>query len=199
MSGSPRLPAFSPSELTPDQRDLYETITDGPRAKGPQRFALTDPEGRLHGPFNAMLLSPAVGRALQDLGAAIRYASQLRPRTREIAILVVAASWDSAFERYAHERVGAAVGLTEPELRALREGGDPGLTDPVEHAAWELTRTLIRDGGTLTDEQYDRARTTLGERTLFELSTLVGYYATLALQLRLFAIPAPTPTPTPTN
>jgi 4-carboxymuconolactone decarboxylase len=39
----------------------------------------------------------------------------------------------------------------------------------------------------LTDEEYGEAVKALGERTLFELTTLVGYYATLALQLRVFA------------
>ncbi|WP_105972943.1 carboxymuconolactone decarboxylase family protein [Streptomyces geranii] len=194
---TPRLRRLAPVELTDTQRKLHATITGGPRARGPQSFALTDAEGRLHGPFNAMLLSPELGRALQELGAAIRYASQLPARTREMAILVVAASWDSAFERHAHERVGAAVGLTEPELLALREGADPGFTDPLEHAAWELTRTLVDAGGTLTDEEYERARGALDERTLFELSTLVGYYGTLALQLRLFAVPAPPGPPNP--
>ncbi|MCX4765139.1 carboxymuconolactone decarboxylase family protein [Streptomyces sp. NBC_01275] len=187
----PRLPLLDPGELSPEQRTLYEEITRGPRARGPRHFALTDADGRLHGPFNAMLLSPALGRSLQELGAAIRYASGLSPRVRELSILVVAAAWDCAFERYAHERVGRAAGLTEPELTALRESRDPQLADPREHAAWELARTLTVPVRALDDEGYERARTALGERALFELSTLVGYYATLALQLRLFAVPAP--------
>jgi hypothetical protein len=77
------------------------------------------------------------------------------------------------------------------ELRALRAGRDPGFTDPLEHAPRDLTRTLVRDGGRLDDRRYEKARAALGERTLFELSTLVGYYGTLALQLRLFAVPEP--------
>jgi 4-carboxymuconolactone decarboxylase len=133
-----------------------------------------------------MLLSPGLGRSLQDLGAAIRYRSQLAPRVREIAILVVAQVWDSAFERHAHERVGAAVGLTETELAALREGRDPLLTDITERTAWEFTRALVHRSGAVGDAQYEAARSVLGERVLFELSTLVGYYGTLALQLRLF-------------
>jgi hypothetical protein len=47
--------------------------------------------------------------------------------------------------------------------------------------------------------RHTAARDALGERTLFELSTLVGYYATLALQLRLFNVPAPTATPRRTD
>lgn len=45
--------------------------------------------------------------------------------------------------------------------------------------------------GALDDGRYAELRAALGERALFELSTLVGYYSTLALQLRLFAVPAP--------
>lgn len=190
---SSRLRPLAPAELDVQQRALYAEITGGPRSAGPQLFALTDAEGRLNGPFNAMLLSPDLGRALQELGAAIRYRSCLTDRIRETAILVVAQVWDSAFERHAHERVGAAAGLTETELLALREGRDPLLSDPVEHAAWAFTRTLAGRSGALDEGEYDKARATLGERPLFELSTLVGYYSTLALQLRVFAVPAPPP------
>ncbi len=56
------------------------------------------------------------------MGAAIRYRGALTDRSREIAILLVAARWDSAFEREAHEAVGAAAGLTDAELAALRDG-----------------------------------------------------------------------------
>ncbi|MGW2047126.1 carboxymuconolactone decarboxylase family protein [Streptomyces sp. NPDC001858] len=186
---STRLRRLTPAELDTEQRALYAEITGGPRAAGPQLFALTDDEGCLRGPFNAMLLSPGAGRALQALGAAIRYRTGLGPRLREIAILVVAQAWDSAFERHAHERVGAAVGLTDDELPALREGRDPGLSDPVERAAWAFTRALTDRAGVLDGPAYETARAALGERTLFELSTLVGYYSTLALQLRLFEVP----------
>lgn len=191
-----RLPLLDPRDLDPEQRALYAEITGGPRAEGPQLFALTDAEGRLNGPFNAMLFNPGVGRALQALGSAIRYGTGLTPRTREIAILVVAAAWDSEFERYAHEPVGRAAGLSETEVRALRDVADPGLTDPVEHAAWSVARALS-ERHSLGGAWYAAARDALGERALFELSTLVGYYATLALQLRLFDVGAPRRPPAP--
>ncbi|MFD7811919.1 carboxymuconolactone decarboxylase family protein [Streptomyces sp. NPDC059785] len=194
-----RLPLLEPHRLDAGQRALYEEITGGPRADGPQLFALTDAEGRLNGPFNAMLFSPPLGGALQALGSAIRYRTGLPPRVRETAVLVVAAEWDSDFERYAHEPVGRAAGLTDAEIRALRTGGDPGLTDPFEHAAWSAVRALSGRADGLDDAWYASARAALGERTLFELSTLVGYYATLALQLRLFAVPAPPHLENPEN
>ncbi|MFE7032213.1 carboxymuconolactone decarboxylase family protein [Streptomyces sp. NPDC057621] len=184
-----RLPLLHPADLSPAQRLLYEEITGGPRSDGPQLFALTDTEGRLNGPFNAMLFSPRLGRDLQELGAAIRYRTDLSPRVRETAVLVVAAVWDSDFERYAHEPPARAAGLTEAQVRALRERADPGFTDPHERAAWSATRALATPSDPLDDDWYAAARAALGEAALFELSTLVGYYATLALQLRLFRVP----------
>lgn len=82
-----RLEPLPPSQLRPEARRLYDAITQGPRASGPQHFALTREDGGLNGPFNAFLLNPGLGHALQALGAALRYEGTLSPRSREIAIL----------------------------------------------------------------------------------------------------------------
>jgi len=181
-----RLDGLLPADLDGEQREVYRAITGGPRAAGPQAFALTDPQGRLRGPFNAMLLSPPVGLATQALGAAVRYGTVLTDRARELAILAVAAHWNSAFEREAHEAVGRTTGLTEPEMAALRTGAVPELTDPAERAVLRATRALLLHGA-VTDEEYADTVAAVGARGLFELTALVGYYATLALQLRVFA------------
>jgi len=179
-----RLDRFNPQTLTRAQQELYRDITQGPRAAGPQHFPLTDEAGRLHGPFNAFLLSPDLGRALQQVGAAIRYQSALTPRIREMAILALAAHWNSEFEWFAHERVGRAVGVTEGELEQLRTCGFLSLTDPDEASALLAVREMLR--GDVPDGVYESVVAQIGEAGLFELSTLVGYYATLALQMRVF-------------
>ncbi len=112
-------------------------------------------------------------------------APALTDRVREMAILLVAAHWDSAFERSSHEAVGRAAGLTDAELAVLRAGGAPALPDAGEAAAIEVVRALLARGD-LDDDEYARAAERIGDRAVFELSTLIGYYATLALQLRVF-------------
>lgn len=192
-TGSPvpdRLPVLRPTELTADQTALYDEIAHGARATGPRTFDLVDADGGLTGPFNAMLYAPALGQTLQALGTAVRYATALSARARELAVLEVAAAWDSEFERYAHEAVGRAVGLTEPELDAARAAADVPLTDAYERAVVTTTRTLARSGD-LDDATYASAFDILGPVALVELTTLVGYYATLALQLRVFRVAAP--------
>jgi 4-carboxymuconolactone decarboxylase len=190
--GRPRLRVPRPQELDGEQRVVYDDIAGGRRAAGTAAVALTDPEGRLVGPFGPMLLSPPVGGALQALGAAVRYSSVLTDRVRELAVLAVAHHWDSAFERYAHEALGRQAGLTEGELNALRHARDPDLEDEAESVALLTVRALL-ERGDLDDDEHARACDLLGERALFELLTLVGYYGTLALQLRVYRIGAPTP------
>ncbi len=185
-----RIAKLLPAELSLEQRATYDAIAGGRRAGGPQLFRLTDDQGGLEGPFNAFLLQPRLGEALQAVGSAVRYETALSDRAREIAILVVARQWDSAFEWYAHEAVGRHVGLTDDELAAIRElrwdafAGD-------EQVVARATHLLAAAGGDLDDAAYAAAVAALGADGLFELLTLVGYYATLALQLRVFRVPTP--------
>ena len=186
-----RLAVLSSDEMTAEQLDLYREILGGPRGQGPRAVLLSSGAGGLAGPFNAMLYAPPVGHALQELGAAIRFRTQLAPRIREMAILVVAQAWDSEYERASHEPIGREAGLTEPEIEALRVGADPGFADKQEQVAYSVVRALTGPAADLDDQQYATAAAELGEPALVELSTLVGYYATLALQLRIFRLPAP--------
>jgi 4-carboxymuconolactone decarboxylase len=185
-----RLPHLTPDDLDPEQRALYDDITGGPRAAGPQRFPLTDDAGRLAGPFNAMLVAPPAGQALQALGAAIRYATSLGDRIRELAILAVAARWDSAFERRAHEPHALAAGLTEAQVEAVCGGALPELPDETERAALRFVSALLREED-VDDVTYAEVVPIIGNRMAVELTTLVGYYATLALQLRVFRVADP--------
>ena len=183
---APRIRPLTPGELTPAQQELYGAITGGPRAQGPQHFALTADDGSLRGPFDVMLRSAAVGAAQQELGAAIRYRTVLTDRARELAILLVAAHWDSAFERESHEAVARAIGFHEEELKAIRAMEVSALAGD-ERVIGSAVIALLRDGD-LSEEAWDAASAALGVDGVFELTALVGYYSTLALQLRVFRV-----------
>ena len=185
-----RLAKLSPDTLDTEQRAVYDAIAGGRRAQGPQLFRLVDDDGGLEGPFNAFLLQPRLGGVLQAVGSAVRYETSLSDRAREIAILVVSLHWESEFEWYAHEAVGRHVGLTDDELTALRDGRYDTLS-PDERVVARTTALLVAESD-LDDASYNEAVHALGLAGLFELLTLVGYYATLALQLRVFRVPAPT-------
>lgn len=184
-SATLRVTPLTPDALTDEQLGLYDAITTGPRAQGRQHFALTRADGSLTGPFDAFLRAPAVGAALQELGAALRYRTDLDDRSRELAILLVAARWDSAFERESHEAVARGIGFTDEEILALR-AADLGPFSGRELTVGRTALALL--DGDLDDTDWAAAVDALGETAIFELTALVGYYATLALQLRVFRV-----------
>ncbi len=189
-AGRMRLPDLTPAELTDEQRVLYERIAAGPRTQGTQHFALTTEGGALTGPFGVMVHEPELGAPLQELGSAIRYRTAMSNRVRELAILTVAAATGSAFEQYAHERVGRAIGLSDDEMGGLAAGTFVS-ADAVEEAAYVLCRRLVDDRSRLIDTDYADLEQVLGTTTMTELVVLVGYYRTLAQLLDVYDVGIP--------
>lgn len=157
-----------------------------------------DEAGRLTGPFNAMLVNPAVGDALQQLGAAIRYRTALPARVREVAILVVAAYRRSDFEWHAHAPLAREAGLNDEDLAAIRRCQDPGgpatPEPPVLASDDYLVRRVVqallvqRD---LDDTLFALVTGKFGVACVVELITLVGYYDLLALSMRACRVELP--------
>ena len=180
-----RLPILRPADLSPEQRALYDAVNSGPR--GPAHVLA---DGSMEGPFNAWLHHPAVGGPLQRVGAALRFEGVLPPAARELAILTVAAAHRAEFEWHAHAPIAAALGVDPARIEEVRRGVRPELADAVEQEAVEASRALL-ERGDLDDAEYERALRVLGAPGLVELTTLVGYYATLALQMHVFRVSPP--------
>jgi len=151
---------------------------------------MLDERGRLEGPFNSFLVNPKVGLAVQEVGAALRYASSLSHRQREIAILELAHLERCDFERYAHERLGRALGLIESEIMALARGEACSTFHADEVVVREVVSALYHDRH-LDDELFERARTLLEDERLADVVVLVGYYQFLALSLNVWETPLP--------
>lgn len=185
-----RLPWPAPDDLDSAARTVHEAIAGGPRAAGPRLFAMSTEEGRLEGPFNAMLTAPSVGLALQELGAAIRYRTRLSDRCREIAILIVAAHHRSDYEWYAHEAVGRAAGLSAQEIAALRACRSADTFDPAEEAMVDLALALAARRE-VDDSVMAQAIEHIGLPSVTETIVLIGYYQTLDLLMRAWKTPLP--------
>ncbi len=183
-----RLPAPKRSELDAARASLYDEITSGVRANGP--FPLVDEEGRLLGPFAAMLANPAVGDALQRLGVAIRTSTVLAAREREVAILEVARLGGSGYERWAHERVASSIGMTREELLALRRGEDAKTFSEREKLVRRIVASLC-EHGEVGDLLFEEAQAALGRVAFADLVHLVGYYRLLSSSLAAWEIPVP--------
>ena len=189
-----RLHHLHPDELDADQRALYDLLTDAGRmvqaSTDPNGARMLDDERRMEGPFNAWLTHPTIGWAVQETSRRLRFDGVLSSRTREIVILVVAASQRSDYEWAAHAPIARSLGITDAQIATIAEREPAEFDDPAEAAAAALAQSLV-DTGDADDDTYGRARVALGDTGVIEVSTTVGFYQLIAQQLRLFRVPAP--------
>lgn len=181
-----RMPRIMPDEMTPEQADLYAEFT-----ADTFKHAVPKPAGGgLNGPPGTWLLSPQVGRAFRHTYRALRNDTQLTARCREIAILLHAAQRNCAFELHAHRLIGVRDGLTSEEVERL-VAHSPIETESEEERAVFRTALALVQHRELTDPEYADAVAVLGERKLFELVSLLGYFDILATQLSVFGVKPP--------
>lgn len=185
-----RLHAVKPDQMNQAQRELYDTIAGGDRAKDAS-FRLLEEDKSLVGPFNALLYSPAVGDAVQSLGSTLRFESSTPSNIREIAILTVAKKYDSDFEWWAHEPIALKAGLSREILDAIRCGGNVSFPENSDQLTYDLCRQLL-DSGKLSEEIYAAAIQEFNESGIFEIIVIVGYYVLLAQLMNAFEVGVPT-------
>lgn len=181
-----RLEWYHPDELSGEQRRLYERIV-GSRTGSARPTPLTDPEGRLEGPFNAMLSAPAVGFALQEVGAVLRSGGTLPRETFETIVLIVGAERRAGYEWYAHAPLAERAGVSPETLAAIRDG--------------DYARALDADLVTLVRASLDHEQPPApavaavaeryGDAAVTEIVATVGYYDLLASLLRTWDTPLP--------
>ncbi|MEU3569806.1 MBL fold metallo-hydrolase [Kitasatospora sp. NPDC036755] len=163
--------------------------------------------GRLDGPAAALLAEgagPLAGRPVLNVLATIGHhpdllvalaplLAQLNQgllpfRERELAVLRTAHRTGSTYEWEHHVRLGAAAGLTGPEIARVQEGS--------EHPDWsEPDRTLLRavdelhDGHALAPDTWRALVERHSEAQVLELLALVGTYGTIAGILNTCRVP----------
>lgn len=173
----PRITLPSPDTMNADQRRVYDKMVAGPR-------------GKVQGPMRAALHNAELADRWQALGALLRYNTSLPPRQSELAILVTGRACQSPFEWYAHrleaEKLGLGPAVIEALLRQVMPEGLSADDAAVVQFATELNRFK-----SVSDATYADALARFGERTVVELTALVGYYTMVAMTLNAHEIPLP--------
>lgn len=177
---SERLSGLTPSTRSPEEEELFRTLVEGPRGKG---IVLAD--GSLFGPFNAMLRSPGIGDRLQALGLALHGPDALPAVLREVVILTVVGRRECIHEWNAHRPRAVAAGVSEEDLTAIETGGSPTDANEQTRLALELAHAQLEHRD-VEESLYGRAIELLGERRVFELTALVGYYDGICSIITIF-------------
>ena len=167
----------SPETMTEEQRRVYDAIVSGPR-------------GKIQGPLRAALHNPALAERWSALGALLRYSTLLTPRQSELAILVTGRACNSPFEWYAHRLEAEKAGIEQPVIEAILAQATPPALTPQDEAVWQYALELNRHKS-VSDKTYANALALFSERTVMELTALVGYYTMVAMTLNCHEIPLP--------
>lgn len=187
MSDQPvsRLAPLQPSDMTSQQKDVYDDIIAGPR-------------GSVKGPFNAWLRSPALVDPAQKLGEFCRFNNSLGSRLSEIAILITARKYRCQVEWFLHARLAIAAGHGQSTIDALLAGARPdfaavpGSDAEKENMVYDYASVLVATGR-VDDKTHARALGVFGEQGLVELVGIIGYYHLVSLTLNAFNVPLPEP------
>lgn len=181
------------TRLTP----LTEDRLDEPAAAlreaiiGPRGHSVVNEAGGLHGPFNAWLHAPVIGKRLSALGSSLRHEMDLDRRLIELAIITVGARWKAEFEWYAHSQMALDAGVAPATVEAIGNGDEPALELDDERVVYAAAHQLCRNGR-LDEATYSAATDVLGETQMVELVSLVGYYTLISFTLNAFEVPLPT-------
>ena len=191
-----RIPYILIENFDEDQKAFFNNLTQGKRGKGGSADRFLTPEKGVRGPFNAWLYRPKLGDTAQRLGEMLRYEGELPPKSRELAIITVAAEWEAQYEWWAHAKIARSVGLDEEIIASIKDGRNPLFENSDQEVVYDFTRELITTRN-VSDNLYHRAIDLLGEAMVVELVILVGYYTLVSMTMNVFKVPLPKGDATP--
>jgi len=177
MSGPDRLPPLDDDALTPEQEAAKNAILAGAR-------------GVFQGPFIPLLRNPGLLARVEQLGAYLRYESQLPARVREFVILIIARRYTQQVEWAIHQPIALREGVSPLTVAAIAEGRRPELMPDDEAAAWDFSVEL-EAYKTVSDTTYARAIRLFGEAGMLDLVAIAGYYGLLGMVMNTARTAAP--------
>jgi len=172
-----RFKALTLEEMTPAQRRMAENLLAGPR-KG------------MRGPFSALLYSPEVGDAAQELGARVRFKNSLPDKLKELAILTVARFWTAQFEWHAHQRLALEAGLNPTIAADIAAGKRPAGMQMDEVAIYDFCSELL-ETREVSDATFAAVKERFGEQGVIDLISTMGYYTLVSMTLNVNRYPLP--------
>jgi len=164
-------------DMTPAQRQMAENLLSGPR-KG------------MKGPFSALLYSPEMGDAAQELGARVRFKNSLPEKLKELAILTVARFWTAQYEWYAHRRLALEAGLDGAIIDAIAAGKRPASMTAEETAIYAFATELL-ETREVSDATFAAVKERFGEKGVIDLICTMGYYTLVSMTLNVNCYPLP--------
>lgn len=141
--------------------------------------AVAEGRGGIRGPFPMLLYSPVLCRRHLDVGTFLRQSSQLKPESRELAIIATAREKDCPYVWAAHAPAARKAGVSDTAVTAVRDREDLARLPSTERDVVDYVRQILQTNH-VTQPLFDRLRSQHGVTWLVELTCLIGHYGIVA-------------------
>lgn len=131
--------------------------------------------------------SPTTLPHLIRMGNAMLTKTRLDPKLRELAILRTAELIDCEYERSAHTMLGKELGLTDAQIKAVRDWKNSAVFNEVEAAVLQFTDEVAQKGR-VKDTTFAGLAKHLDNGLMVELAQTIGLYGMIARILLPFEV-----------
>jgi 4-carboxymuconolactone decarboxylase len=138
----------------------------------------------LGGPYNPLLRSPVLGQRMFDLLYYLRWNTSVPLRLNEFAILIVGRHWRSQVEWFAHAPIAIKAGLPPDIVADLKAQKRPANMKPDEEIVYDFVTELIEKKA-VSDATFKRARASMSEQQVVDLTMVAGTYVSVAMLLAM--------------
>ncbi len=147
--------------------------------------------GHIGGPFTVLVRSPELGKRVSDVGAYVRFESDLPANLRTIAVMCVARNFNCRFEWAGWTKQAREAGVSEDVITAIRERRQPQGLSPDEELVVSYGMQLLSSGHRADQATYDAVVARFGIKGAIDLTMTFGYFAMLSFTLNAFEVDVP--------
>ena len=144
-----------------------------------------------NGPGAGMINSPEMRKRANHLVFYFREESELPKNIQEMVMIMTARAKDCQYIWFAHAARARKEGISDAFVDALRDKKPLPKLEGAEQIVVDYATELF-DTNRVSDATFKKAIDHFGALLLTELTTMMGYYAMLALNVNAFDVDVPT-------
>ena len=171
-----RIPALSRDQMDAEQQKVYD-----------ETVATTGRVGR--GPSVGYAYSPGLWRVHNASSAHLLNCSLTAAQVRIVSLMTVR-HWKAAYPWSAQAAMALTAGVERAVIEAINAGERPKFTDSADEMVHTVTRELLATGS-LRDDIFKAAESTLGYQRLADVVGVIGHFATTALMANVVGAEPP--------
>jgi 4-carboxymuconolactone decarboxylase len=169
---SPRIPPLAAEDRDAEARELLGEVAAG-----------DSPASNI---FATLVRHPGLFRKWLPFGGKL-LSGKLPARDRELLILRTGWRCRSEYEWGQHALIGRSAGLSDDDLRRVRDGPEADGWDPFEAALLRAADEL-HDDGCISDGTWDVLAARYDQRQLIEVPMVVGHYHLVSFTLNTLGV-----------